>query len=115
MRLRATATSAGDLAAEWVVSVTSINGLAHDVLVDDMAGGSPGWVAVCGAVVVPAALVVPPGRRCAPCSMGSIVDPPPDRAHPRGFTRAIRRRAAAWLRLTCGAPSSYAPAGVPGH
>ena len=108
-RLRAAATSAGDGAAEWVVSVTGMDGQAHEVLVDDMSGGSSGCVAVCGAVVVPAALVAPPGRRCAPCAMGPIADPPPERARTRGFTRAMRQRASAWLRLTCGATSSYGP------
>jgi hypothetical protein len=105
---RLCAAAAKDRAAAWVVSVTDVDGLAHEVPVDDMSGYESGCVAVCGAVVFPAALVTLPGRRCAPCAVGPIVDPVPERSRGRGFTRAMRRRAAAWLRLTCGA-GAYGP------
>lgn len=108
-RLCAAAGRGGDRAAAWVVSVTGVDGLAHEVLVDDMSGCGSGCVAVCGEVVFPAALVAPPGRRCAPCAVGPVVDLVPERSRGRGFTRAMRRRAAAWLRLSCGPTSAYGP------
>lgn len=106
-RLHTAVARGGGRGAMWVVSVTGMDGLAHEVLVDGMAVGEPGCVAVCGAAVVPAALVAPPGRRCGACTACPVVDPTPDRTRTRGFTRAMRRRAAAWLHLSCGATSGF--------
>jgi hypothetical protein len=54
----------------WLVPVTGVDGMTHEVRADDLPSAAEcGHVAAfCGARVVPAALIVEPGRPCVGCA-----------------------------------------------
>ena len=84
----------------WLVPVTGVDGMTHEVLADDLrAAAECGHVAaLCGARVVPAALVVEPGQPCVGCAAcppaNSTVGPPRRRLRrliwPRRLTLHLR-------------------------
>lgn len=81
------------------VSVTCLDGLDHLVSEPVLAGATDGrYPAACGRVVMPAALLVPNGRRCPLCwTAGPTALPEPERGrrlHPEARRlRSIQRRA----------------------
>ncbi|MFC7655161.1 hypothetical protein ACFQV8_01560 [Pseudonocardia benzenivorans] len=84
-------------------SVTSAaDGLAHDVEDAEVLIGRPRgrYVAVCGAIVHPAALTAPAGRVCRSCAGLRV----PDRTEEsmQQLARAARRAQSRWL-ATCSA------------
>lgn len=67
----------------WLVPVTGVDGMTHEVLADDLRSAAEcGQVAaLCGARVLPAALIAEPGRPCVGCAACPPADsasgPPP--------------------------------------
>ena len=94
----------GETRPVWVTSVT--DGLDHAVTSDAMesalATNRPQPVAVCGATLLPAALVEPPGRRCWRCEE-TLTPKKPD-----GRRRGRHARPSAWRRLLGLYPSAHA-------
>lgn len=74
-----------------------LDGQAHDVTDESVAAGqhTGGYEALCGYVVLPAAMVAPVGRRCARCIAVSV--PAHQRIPTTGPARRPRRGQRGWL------------------
>lgn len=105
-----------DRVSVWLVSVTGVDGVTHEVRADDLEVGREcgDVLALCGARVLPAALVVEPGRRCGGCA-ACPVEAPAGRARRRPrFGRAGWSRRRLNLRRWCAVAGGVGPQGVMG-
>jgi hypothetical protein len=81
----------------WTTVTSGEDGYAHEVADPVLAAGAVAagrFVALCGRLVVPAALTAPPGRPCLLCAATptEAADPPAGR-HRRGRVRGPARAA----------------------
>ena len=80
----------------WVWVTSTVDGADHLVTDVAMAAGLAArrgmFLALCGASVVAAAMVTPPGHWCAPCQ--ALAQP---LITPRSLTASRRRRLVGWL------------------
>lgn len=97
----------------WLVPVTGVDGVTHEVVADDLRVAPECGIvpALCGARVVPAALIVEPGRRCAACSACPVDEPVAGASRRRRFGRSSWSRQLNFRRR-CAASAGFGPQAV---
>ena len=105
-----------DRVSVWLVSVTGVDGVTHEVLADELRVSHECWdvLALCGARVVPAALVVEPGRRCGGCAACPVDGPGAATPRRRRFGRLGSPRRRLNIRRWYAAAGGFAPQVVTG-
>ncbi len=112
VRANAERGSSDDRMPVWLVPVTGVDGMTHEVLEEDLRSAAECGhvVALCGALVVPAALIVEPGRPCVGCAACPAGGAAGGASRPRFRRPSWLRRLN--LRRGCAATGGLVPLGV---